>query len=195
MALPPKNDETNIILANIAASLGEIAQAMSRPAGASQCKLGWDAGKADMVYIGGDGVAPWYRLAADNKQEEVPHTSITGIIQRVEKISVDRKVGKNEKEIDKLRIKLWIDSGAVIITTGFLTAFAKSVMMGLSGLDDSNVGRPVTLVVRRGETESVVFCTVLDQNQKFVPQRPYANEPDSFWDDLVAQLSEKFSPF
>ena len=120
------------------------------------------------VFVGDceEGDSLWY-FVVDGNRQPILEEALTGRIRRL--FGVKRMV--KGKLVHKLCLEIECGSQAFIVQSGLETCFSKGLVAGLEAAEAEAVGGIMTLKVRPGGSEKVVFCNLFAMPSR-VPIQP-----------------------
>ncbi len=95
----------------------------------------------------------WYHLSDAGDALAIPHTALTGYIEKLEFKQVERR-GK-----DTWKVHLHVRADRLyVLEAGHSSTFAKCLLSSLAACSPEWLSRPVTVEVQAAESDEVLFC-------------------------------------
>jgi hypothetical protein len=146
------------------------------------------------VFIGKESGGLWYFWDGEKQQPSmIKESSLTGYLRSIEKIELTSDYGVSEKLV------ITIDADTSYqIQVGFSTWFAKTFLLNINALDDSQLRSLLTIEPYSNSNSKVVFCNIFDWKlNKVYPKYEWKRNAkgnlidDLDWDSLVDKISER----
>ena len=111
-------------------------------------------GFAQWVFVGRNGDSCLYTLGSGGQQAPLSERALTGYITDVTVEEVTRR----NKPTTKLNVKVKTQTTTYLVSGGYDTCFAKSLLASLTAITPEALKNPVTLFFAPGDDENVIWC-------------------------------------